>query len=225
MADFDPDVVKSLRRFFEMEAKKIKEKNAFVSKSPGEVDELVDGYDEQIRIWARKIKDELDGLLRYPPWHQHLSDMLEEFHQTGRYDKSVFIMTKFPDGKTKLDGELQQVISAVQRGVTVCGFTPRIASQKAYFPELFKNVELYLLGSRQGVAIVEDVYKPELNPNVAVEWGWMRGMGKRVLYLQEQGFKHQRADWAGLIVETFNWNDPDGNIVDAVKKFLGMNVT
>ena len=46
-----------------------------------------------------------------------------------------------------------------------------------------------------GVNEFEDVYQPELNPNLAVEWGWMRGMGKRVLYLQEQGFQYRRADW------------------------------
>jgi len=159
------------------------------------VDELIDTCDKQILIWRDKIQEELDDLLRFPPCHRHLMDKLKDFHQVAGYDKSVFIMTKFLDGNTQIDQELQQLITAVEQAVTQCGFTPRIASQKAYFPELFKNVELHLLGSSQGVAIVEDVYKPELNPNVAVEWGWMRGMGKRVRYFQEQGFQHQRADW------------------------------
>ena len=46
-------------------------------------------------------------------------------------------------------------------------------------------------------AMVEDKYAPELNPNVAMEWGWMRGLGRRVLYLVEQTFTKKRADWSG----------------------------
>lgn len=71
-----------------------------------------------------------------------------------------------------------------------------------------------------GVNEFEDVYQPELNPNLAVEWGWMRGMGKRVLYLQEQGFQYRRADWSGLIVEQWDWKEPAKKIGDAVKRFL-----
>jgi hypothetical protein len=36
--------------------------------------------------------------------------------------------------------------------------------------QLWDNVELYLLGCRRGIAIVEDKYLPELNPNVAMDW-------------------------------------------------------
>jgi hypothetical protein len=32
-----------------------------------------------------------------------------------------------------------------------------------------------------------------------MEWGWMRGMGRDVLYLVEKDFKKQRADRGGLI--------------------------
>ena len=71
-----------------------------------------------------------------------------------------------------------------------------------------------------GIAIVEDKYIPELNPNVAIEWGWMTGMGREVLYLREEGFDHERADWSGLINYTFEWKDPKKGIESAVTKFL-----
>ena len=51
----------------------------------------------------------------------------------------------------------------------------------------------------RGIAIVEDKYLPELNPNVAMEWGWMRGMGRNVLYLVEKDFKKQRAEFQDLL--------------------------
>lgn len=210
-----------LRSLFANESARIKDKVDFVTKSSqAMVDEYVDGYDLQIRIWTDMIEAHLEKLLRYPPPHSKYSEKIKEFHQNDEtYEKSVFIMTKFPDGETELDGELNHVIKTVEDAVKACGYCPRIATRR-YMPALWDNVELYLLGCSRGVAIVEDVYKPELNPNVAVEWGWMRGMGKDVLYLEEQSFHHQRADWSGLIVDKFVWKEPEKKIPGAIQSWL-----
>jgi hypothetical protein len=77
-----------------------------------------------------------------------------------------------------------------------------------------------LLGCKRGIAIVEDKYLPELNPNVAMEWGWMRGMGRNVLYLVEKEFKRQRADWGGLIEAPFDWANPKLGIEKGVRDWL-----
>jgi hypothetical protein len=76
------------------------------------------------------------------------------------------------------------------------------------------------LGCCRGIAIVEDRYRPELNPNVAMEWGWMKGMGKSVLFLMEETFQHNRADWHGLIAKSFKWDKPKPGICGAIKAFL-----
>jgi hypothetical protein len=81
-------------------------------------------------------------------------------------------------------------------------------------------VELHLLGCQQGVAIVEDRYLSELNPNVAMEWGWMRGMGKPVLFMVEEGFRHSRADIRGLIEDSFRWTDPEAGMTSAITTWL-----
>jgi hypothetical protein len=51
----------------------------------------------------------------------------------------------------------------------------------------------------ESIARVEDRHRNELNPNVAMEWGWMRAMGKRVCFLRESGFKNFRADLGDLL--------------------------
>ena len=68
--------------------------------------------------------------------------------------------------------------------------------------------------------MVEDCYKKEFNPNVAKELGWMRAMGRNVLFLIEKKFKHLRADWGGLLSEEFDWSAPDGSIKKAIEKWL-----
>ena len=75
--------------------------------------------------------------------------------------------------------------------------------------------------SSRGIAIVEDKYVPELNPNVAMEWGWMRALKRSVLFLREESFDHARADWDGLIDYRFKWDDPKPGIDVALDKFLG----
>ena len=138
------------------------------------------------------------------------------------YHKSVLIMTKFPDPKypDPRDLQLQRVINAVACSLYNAGYCPRIA-KSPHHDWLWDNVELYLLGCGLGVAILEDKYKPELNPNVALEWGWMKGMCKPILFLEETDFGMSRADWSGLISDKFNWDNPEADVKSAVLKFIG----
>ena len=89
------------------------------------------------------------------------------------------------------------MIKTVQRRSLCRLCTAHGLGTHVYFDDVWSNVELYLLGCRYGIAIVEDRFKPELNPNVAMEWGWMRGLGKDVLFLVEkQAHKFVSADWS-----------------------------
>jgi hypothetical protein len=114
----------------------------------------------------------LKELLAFPPYHVRHEHLLAQFHNTADFEKSVFVMTKFPDPKkaAPVDAQLAMVIQAVRDAVEVCGYVPRLASDNQYHGLLWDNVELYLLGCKRGIAILEDKYLPELNPNVAMEW-------------------------------------------------------
>jgi hypothetical protein len=170
--------------------------------------------EDTIAFYKSRISNKLTKLVMFPPHHLGPHDAkLRGFHwQPGEYDvvgsyhKSVFIMTKFPDPDLpdRLSRQLQSVIDSVATSIKKAGYCPRIARQtrEAW---LWGNVELYLLGCGLGVAILEDKYQKELNPNVALEWGWMKAMYKPVLFLKERGFAHQRADWMGLISQPFTW--------------------
>ena len=190
--------------------------------SAAKKDELAQRIADRIAESRRGVEGLLEDFAAFPPRHARHAPFLEAFAKNGSFDRSVFIMTKFAD-PTKpavTDPQLQAVIDAVRAAVTKAQHVPRVASDQDYHARLWDNVELHLLGCRQGIAIVEDKVLPELNPNVAIEWGWMVGMGRRVLYLRETGFQRQRADWNGLIESTFDWADPVPGIDAAVQKFL-----
>lgn len=184
-------------------------------------DEIQTDIETQIKIYETRQTQALAELITFPPYHLRHFPKLEEFHKIAPYDKSVFIMTKFPEGATALDAELKRVIKAVEDAVKKCGFTPRIASGKRYHPGLWDNVEVYLFGCQRAIAIVESKYRNELNPNVTMEWGWMRGMGKDVLYLVENTFDLDRADISGLLQDRFPWDAPEAAIDQAVTQWLG----
>lgn len=162
----------------------------------------------------------LRELVRYPPCAVEHFANLEQFHQISSYERSVFVMTKFPGNTSVLDGQLARVIKAVRDSVAKVGFKSHMACDKTYNPMLWKNVEFYLLACSRGIAIVESKHTAELNPNVTMEWGWMRGMDRQVLFLVERSFGKGRADLSGLIEAPFDWDNPEADIESAVRKFL-----
>jgi len=180
-------------------------------------------FEKRIQEHWQKIETVIRELDRMPErFHLEYAARLEKFTLEGKFEESIFIMTKYPSakdkGKTAI--ELQNVIDLVTKGIKAKGCKPRIATENLLHPWLWGNVELCLVGCKRGVAIVEDKYLPELNPNVAMEWGWMKGMGRDVLFLREENFKHERADWKGLIDFTFNWDDPAPGVNAALDQFL-----
>jgi hypothetical protein len=173
----------------------------------------------EIQILQQEMEGFTSHFLREPPWHSRHQEALRSFYSEGDYESSVFVMTKFPEGDTLKDEQLRAVIAEVCSALKDRGLVPRVANGALYHEWLWDEVEVYLLGCAKGVAIVEDRYRPELNPNVAMEWGWMRAMGKRVLFLKEAGFAHGRADVLGLVSATFDWDSPREGIRKAIESF------
>ena len=224
------EAVEKLRILFKEERKRVEAWEEMNTRPPAERDDFIDSYKRMVDEMQPKIEDILGDLLRYPPHHLRHGEMLKKFYagfaspEEG-FRKSVFIMTKFPrrpsdPHSTPKDEELRTVIKAVEKAIEACGYKPRIADERQpqYHSIVWDEVELYLLGCAKGVAIVEDKYMPELNPNVALEWGWMRAMGRDVLFLQEESFQHARADVHGFMVREFNWSKPD--VEDAVRQLV-----
>jgi hypothetical protein len=148
--------------------------------NPADKAEKIDKLDAQLKQAESDRLEVLKYLVRYPPHFIGYAPAIQQFDP----EKSVFVMTKYPDGAdSQLDRQLQQVIDTVQDAVKKCGYFPYLAVNKKLHPNLWENVEAHMLACARGIAIVEDRFNPKLNPNVAMEWGWMRAMQRPVLYL------------------------------------------
>jgi hypothetical protein len=165
-----------------------------------------------------------------PDTFRHLEGELGRFHQDDPFDRSVFVMMKFPD-RAKMDAWqvecLEALYGAVRDELDRHGLVARRADKKTYATskQLWDNLCVYMLGCRYGIAILEDHVGDELNPNVALEYGFMKGLGREVVLLKERCFKHLRADLVGTIPKDFDIGTNDHvldkrSIQDAVQDWL-----
>lgn len=154
-----------------------------------------------------------------PPGYQFLADDCERFFQEHpHYDKNVFIMTRFQRGDRlleSLDAELRRVLKEH-------GLDPVRADDKMYLRDrnLWNNVCLYMICCKQGIAILENRIEDEFNPNVALEYGFMRGQNRPALLLKDVAFRRLRADIMGTLWEEFDLTNIEGTIRAPVEKWL-----
>lgn len=220
------DAIALLRELYEHERKYRMDREGLVNRAnnpkypSGQWDRISAALDDVIVSTQSEIKHTLNIIQRFPSNHDRHFKKLKEFNDENCYEESVFIMTKFPEGETEEDKQLSKIISIITDELERIGLTARIAKGAKYHEWLWDEVEIHLLGCARGIAIVEDKYKPELNPNVAMEWGWMRAMGRRVLFLMEETFSHGRADWGGLRSWGFKWEAPQTGINQAIYEFF-----
>jgi hypothetical protein len=193
----------------------------------------INDLDEQIKQLTKQRTDVLEDLVKYPPDFQVYSPEIAKLLQIierkfepklETYRGSVFVMTKYSDKKNpKLDGELETIIDLVKTAIMKCGFQPLLANDNELHEGLWQNVECHMLACSHGVAIVESKYKPELNPNIAMEWGWMRARRKPVLYLIEKDVEVLPADVTGLIQSRFDWLNPQADIPTLVTNYFRLD--
>jgi hypothetical protein len=128
--------------------------------------------------------------------------------------RNVFIMTPFHKAVGK-------VIEALESALRDAGLNPLRADGKNYLKDrnLWHNVCVYMLCCGSGVAVLENQARREFNPNVALEYGFMRALDKRVLLLAEKNFKAIRADIGGIVRESFDARRPN-SVATAVRRWL-----
>jgi hypothetical protein len=154
-----------------------------------------------------------------PPGYQFLADECSRFFEDHKeYGKNIFIMTRFSPGNRLLE-ELDKRLRVCIRGI---GYNPVRADDKMYLRDrnLWNNVCVYMNCCSKGIAILEDRIANEFNPNVAIEYGFMRALNKPVLLLADSGFRNLRADVIGTLREEFDITDIEGTIREPIERWI-----
>jgi hypothetical protein len=64
--------------------------------------------------------------------------------------------------------------------------------------------------------VFDDFDTRDFNPNISIEYGFMRGIGKRVLLLKELRLRALPTDITGKLYREFNMMDPDRTIAKQI---------
>ena len=149
------------------------------------------------------------GLL-LPSGYEHLAPAVRQFREDHPYEKSVFVMMKYPDPASMTDDQaalLDRIYEVVTMVLGAHGLRARRADKKSYREDLWDNLCVYMFGSRYGLAILEDRGANEMNPNVGLEYGFMKALNRRMGLLREASFRHDRADLTGKLARAFTIHD------------------
>lgn len=154
-----------------------------------------------------------------PPGYLHLTEECQQFLKDNpNYEKNVFIMMKFD----KNNSQLKEIETELRSLLKEKGFNPLRADDKVYPKDrdLWNNVCTYMICCNQGIAVLENKSKDEYNPNVAIEYGFMRALDKRALLLAEKSFPRARADVVGKLREKFDIDDIKMSISNPIEKWI-----
>lgn len=154
-----------------------------------------------------------------PPGYQFLKHECTAFLKDHpNYDRNIFIMTRFHENNKQL--ELLDI--SIRKVLKANGFNGVRADDKMYMTDnnLWNNVCVYMICSKYGIAVLEDIDVQEFNPNVALEYGFMRGINKRCLLLTETRFKNLRADILGTLRQLFDIFNIAETVEKAIKRWL-----
>jgi hypothetical protein len=149
---------------------------------------------------------DISGGFFLPPGYTNLSEECKLFFDDNpNYTKNVFLMMKFDKGNSLLEN----VASELRLILDDHGYSALRADDKMYMKDrdMWDNVCVYMLCCKQGIALLENYSRQEYNPNVAIEYGFMRALNKRVLLLRDRQFPRDRADIAGKEMLSFDIND------------------
>lgn len=153
------------------------------------------------------------GVTNYP---LEIRDSLSRFGKDHpHYEQNAFIMMRF--GETR--GH-QRIVGAIRSALDKYGINALRADDKHYHDDLFPNVLTYLWGCSIGIAVFERLETEYFNPNVSLEVGYMRALGKHICLLKDKTLKTLQTDLIGKLYTPFDPQDPEESIPESLEKWL-----
>ena len=175
---------------------------------------------QQLESMRREKRHRLDNLVRYPPFHDRHFSKLNQFHDTASrgYEKSVFIMTKFPEGTSAMDLQLEKVIAAM-KGLSLSAGAYRVSHPMRLSIRCFGTTSSSTC-SAPGVPLPSS--RASTSPNSTRTWQWSGDgcggwVGSSSPLSRRSSNVPARMTRGGLIEQPFEWDDPDALVRSAVK--------
>lgn len=150
---------------------------------------------------------------------QNLLDRFMEDHPD--FETNVFVAMRFRPAP-----HFAQIYSAIKSSLASYGLKAHRADDKMYplDGDLWNNVCVYMMGCRYGICVFEEIDEREFNPNVPLEYGFMRALNRQVLLLKEQRMPKMPSDITGKLFRPFDMMDINASISSQVAMWAGCDL-
>lgn len=149
--------------------------------------------------------------------YQGLQPFLDTFSvDHPSFEKNVFIAMRFRPGK-----QFIEIHDAIKTGLATFGLNGLRADDKTYPPDgdLWNNICVYMMGCKFGVCVFEEIDEREFNPNVPLEFGFMRAMNHQVLLLKDRRMPKLPLDMTGKLYRQFDTYEITSTIHEQISQW------
>jgi protein-tyrosine-phosphatase len=131
-------------------------------------------------------------------------------------ESNLFLMTRF----AKTD-QLDAISRGVAQSATAFGLEfVRADDTNVPGEHLWQKVEQCMRATKFGVAVFDHIDKPEHNPNISLELGYMLALGNKCLLLREKQVPRVMADLQGFLHKQFDAEDISDTVLGAMADWL-----
>lgn len=158
------------------------------------LNQLALGYVERMITLATRPQ----AISGYEGLQPHLDAFSADHPDFGR---NVFIAMRFRPAK-----QFAEIHAAIKTGLAKYGLKGMRSDDKVYPPDsdLWNNICVYMMGCKFGVCVFEEIDEREFNPNVPLEYGFMRAMNRQVLLLKDLRMPKMPSDMTGKLYRHFD---------------------
>lgn len=169
-----------------------------------------------VRTVGRRVGSPFRTGVATPGEPPELRESLREFRRRYPDPRTVaFLMMDF--SKTPAH---TKIATAVRIALRSLGIQCLRSDDYIFHDDLFPNVLTYMHGCGLGVAVFERINADRYNPNVALEVGYMRALGKPVCLLKDKTMVTLQADLIGKIYSPFDTQHVETSIPPVISKWL-----
>lgn len=182
-------------------------------------------FEQQIAAGATRHIDEIKSVLRRqligsrddlkhlePYWDAFLADNPDP-------EKNFFVMMRFAPTQQLLDAHASIKDTLASRGLKALR-----ADDRNYTGDVWTNIELYMMGSRRGIAIFEDIEDRNFNPNVSLELGYMLGRQKQCMILKEKRLPNVPSDVVHRLYSSWDAFNTHATVSSAVARWVDIDL-
>lgn len=184
--------------FTNLETSVITFKKSIYDLEEGIFEKVIENTAQQFVLDAAKVIDKPRAIQGYEGMQSHL-DKFSTDHPV--FDKNVFVAMRF-----EVSDQHVEIFKTITDVLAEFGLKALRADQRVYpvDGDLWSNICTYMMGCKFGICVFEEINERSFNPNVPMEYGFLRAIDRQVLLLKDKRQPRMPTDIVGKVYRDFD---------------------